>query len=183
MRAGSRHVPAHPGRRAAGTGGSRAAARLDSLERLAEPVVRAAGMDLEAVELTPAGKRSVLRVVVDAPDGVDLDDVALVSQALSAELDAAAVMGEAPYTLEITSPGVDRPLTLARHWRRAAGRMVRVPLTSSSQAVSGRVVAADDDGVILDIEGERRAFGFAELGPGKVQVEFRRDDMGESRGY
>ena len=49
--------------------------------------------------------------------------------------------------------------------------------------MSGRVIAADDEGVVLDIEGEQRAFSFTELGPGKVQVEFRRDDMGESRGY
>ncbi|HUK73198.1 MAG TPA: ribosome maturation factor RimP [Streptosporangiaceae bacterium] len=183
MRAGSRHLPAHPGGSGDGNGTSRAADRLDALERLAEPVVRAASMDLEAVELTPAGRRRVLRVVVDALGGAELDEMALVSHALSAELDAAGIMGETPYTLEVTSPGVDRPLTRPRHWRRAVGRLVSVPLTGTAQAVSGRVMAADDDGVVLDIEGDQRAFGFTELGPGKVQVEFRRDDMGESGGH
>jgi len=195
MRAGPGHVPARPGRRGEGISGAHAVARLDALERLAEPVVRAAGMDLEAVQLSPAGRRWLLRIVVDASGGVGLDDMALVSQALSAELDVAGTMAETPYTLEVTSPGVDRPLTQPRHWRRAVGRMVSVPLTGGSdgdrhrnsrtalRTVSGRVIAADDDRVVLDIEGEQRGFGFAELGPGKVQVEFRRDGMGESRGY
>src|SRR5260370_10425914 len=113
------HPPAHPGRgaRGAGTaggesnGGPHAGARLDTLERLAEPVVRAAGMDLEEVQLFPVGRRRVLRVVVDTSGGVSLDDMALVSQALSAELDAAGCMGHVPYTLEATSPRVISPPT------------------------------------------------------------------------
>jgi len=207
MRAGSRYEPASLGpngntsgnrggeRTGDGQGGPRAAARLDAVRRFAEPVVRAAGMDLEDVQLTPVGRRRLLRVVVDASGGVDLDDMALVSHALSAELDAAGVMGDTPYTLEVTSPGVDRPLSEPRHWQRSVGRMVKVAVTGhggeegpngrvrTARVVSGRVVAADGDGVVLDIEGEQRGFGFAELGPGKVQVEFRRDDMGESRGH
>jgi len=137
-------------------------------------------------------------VVVDADGGVSLDDIALVSREVSARLDGAGAMGEAPYTLEVSSPGVDRPLTLPRHWRRAAGRLVRVPLagpggnglsstapapgpageagqaTGDSQAgpIEGRVIAAGDGGVILEVDGERREFGYAELGPGRVQVEF-----------
>jgi ribosome maturation factor RimP len=190
-----------------GNGGPRADARLDALERLAEPVVRAGGLDLEEIQLIPAGRRRLLRIVVDAPGGAALDDMALVSQALSAELDAAGIMGEARYTLEVTSPGVDRPLTRPRHWRNSVGRMVRVPLTghgavagrpgdrgdrghggdrggaSAARVVFGRVIAADDAGVVVDIEGSQRRFGFAELGPGKVQVEFSRDDTGESRGH
>jgi ribosome maturation factor RimP len=203
MHAGSRHAPAHPVRggkgggaaRGEGNGGPYPAARLGTLERLAEPMVRAAGMDLEEVQLTPVGRRRVLRVVVDAPGGVSLDDIALVSQALSAELDAAGCMGDMPYTLEVTSPGVDRPLTAPRHWQRSVGRIVTVTVTGrdrgeagggavdAKRTVSGRVMAADADGVVLDIGGEQRGFGFGELGPGKVQVEFRRDDTGESHGH
>jgi len=179
MRAGSHHVPARPGR----SGQDGPAARLAAVERLADPVVRAAGLELEAVHLSPAGRRRQLRLVVDAPGGAGLDDMALVSEALSAELDRAGIMGEAPYTLEVTSPGVDRPLTQPRHWRRAIGRMVVVRLDGGSRAISGRVMAADDHSVVLEAGGEQREFGFADLGPGKVQVEFRRDDMGESRGY
>jgi ribosome maturation factor RimP len=182
MRAGSRHVPAQLGRDGEGNGGPRAAGRLDALERLAGPVVRAAGMDLEEVQLTQVGRRRLLRFVVDAQGGAGLDEMALVSQALSARLDSAGIMGETPYTLEVTSPGVDRPLTKPQHWKHAVGRMVKVG-PGAGPAVSGRVIAADDDGVVLDIDGQQRGFGFAELGPGKVQVEFRRDDVGESHGH
>jgi ribosome maturation factor RimP len=141
------------------------------------PVVTAAGMDLESVRVTAAGRRRLLRVVVDSDRGVSLDDAAAVSRDLSAVLDRAAVMGDFPYTLEVSSPGVDRPLTERRHWRRAVGRLVRVTVTDSAGfgPVSGRVVAADTDGVTLEVEGDpktRRRFPYDVLGPGAIQVEF-----------
>ena len=84
-------------------------------------------MDLESVRVGSAGRRRLLRVVVDADGGVALDDIALISRDLSARLDETGAMGETAYTLEVSSPGVDRPLTQPRHWRRAVGRLVRVP--------------------------------------------------------
>jgi ribosome maturation factor RimP len=169
-------------------------AEAERLTTLLEPVVSSAGLDLESVRISAAGRRWLLRVVVDADKGPGLDEIALVSRSVSAELDASGVMGQAAYTLEVSSPGVDRPLTEPRHWRRAVGRLVYAPLsrpapaapaapgqtTPSSPteparyltAVQGRVVAAGADAVTLDIEGERREFGYPDLGPGRVQVEF-----------
>ena len=135
------------------------------------PVVTAAGYDLEDVSVTAAGRRSVVRVVVDRDGGIDLDAVAEVSRTLSAALDESDVMGQAPYVLEVTSPGVDRPLTQPRHWRRAAGRLVRVNVADAG-SVTGRVTTADDDNVTLDVDGNARSFAFADLGPGHVEVEF-----------
>jgi ribosome maturation factor RimP len=157
-------------------GGSRSAASAVDERRLAElirPVVSAAGMDLESVRVTMAGRRRLLRVVVDSDHGVSLDDAADVSREVSATLDATDVIGDVPYTLEVSSPGVDRPLTEPRHWRRAAGRLVRVK-TGTAATVQGRVVAADADGVTLDVEGAARRFGYGDLGAGAVQVEFAR---------
>jgi ribosome maturation factor RimP len=138
------------------------------------PVVAAAGMDLEAVRVSTAGRRRLLRVIVDSDNGVSLDDAATVSRDLSGALDSVAVMGDFPYTLEVSSPGVDRPLTEPRHWRRAVGRLIKVTVTGSggSRLVSGRVSATDADGVTLDIDGAPRRFAYADLGPGAVQVEF-----------
>lgn len=141
------------------------------------PVVAAAGMDLESVRVTAAGRRRLLRVVVDSDRGVSLDDAAAASRELSAALDTVAVMGDFPYTLEVSSPGVDRPLTDRRHWRRAVGRLVQVAVTDAigSGPVSGRIAAADADGVTLDVDGDpnaRRRFPYAVLGPGAIQVEF-----------
>jgi len=149
----------------------------DRIADVIRPVVAAAGMDLESVRVTAAGRRRLLRVVVDSDRGVSLDDAAAVSRELSAALDTVAVMGDFPYTLEVSSPGVDRPLTDPRHWRRAVGRLVQVTVTDSggARAVSGRISAADGDGVTLDVEGDpkiRRRLPYALLGPGAIQVEF-----------
>lgn len=143
----------------------------DKIAEVIRPVVGAAGMDLESVRVSAAGRRRLLRVVVDSDQGVSLDDAAAVSRQLSAALDAGPVMGDFPYTLEVSSPGVDRPLTDPRHWRRSAGRLVQVT-AGEAGTVTGRVVAADLDGVTLDIGGDRRRFGYATLGAGAVQVEF-----------
>ena len=135
------------------------------------PVIAAAGMDLESVRVSAAGRRRLLRVVVDSDRGVSLDDAAAISRKLSAALDAAPVMGDFPYTLEVSSPGVDRPLTDPRHWRRAVGRLVQVTAADAGP-ISGRVLAADADGVTLDVAGDHRRFGYAALGAGAIQVEF-----------
>jgi ribosome maturation factor RimP len=135
------------------------------------PVIAAAGMDLESVRVSAAGRRRLLRVVVDSDRGVSLDDAAAISRKLSAALDATPVMGDFPYTLEVSSPGVDRPLTDPRHWRRAVGRLVQVTAADAGP-ISGRVLAADADGVTLDVAGDHRRFGYAGLGAGAIQVEF-----------
>src|SRR5689334_20703224 len=96
------------------------------------------GLDVEAVELTPAGKRRVLRIAVDKDGGVSLDDVAAATRAINDVLDATDALGEQPYTLEVTSRGVDRPLSLPRHWRRNASRLVKVTLADGS-VVTGRI--------------------------------------------
>lgn len=143
----------------------------DALERLIAPAATALDMDLESVRVSAAGRRRLLRVVVDKDGGVSLDEAARLSHELSAALDASGVMGEAPYTLEVSSPGVGRPLTQPRHWRRAAGRLARVHAASSG-TIQGRIVAADGAAVTLDVGGEHRRFGYPDLGPGEVLVEF-----------
>ena len=153
----------------------------DRLARLLEPVVHAMNMDLEGVRVSSAGRRRVLRVFVDADGGVSLDDIAFASRELSIKLDGSAEMGDQPYTLEVSSPGVDRPLTQPRHWRRAAGRLVVAPLRAEtaghsdgngSATAEGRITAWSELGVTLERDGVTREYQYAELGPGRVQVEF-----------
>jgi ribosome maturation factor RimP len=143
------------------------------LAGLIQPVAAAAGMDLETVQVTKAGKRRRLIVVVDADGGVSHTGLDSVSREISAVLDTSNAMGEVPYTLEVTSPGVDRPLTEPKHWRRAARRLVKVKVAGEG-TIMGRVVAADEAGVILDVDGARRELGYSALGPGAMQVEFGR---------
>ncbi|AFR10244.1 MULTISPECIES: ribosome maturation factor RimP [Nocardiopsis] len=151
-----------------------AQARNERIVELLEPVLAEAGLDLEAVELTPAGKRRVLRVIVDSDKGVDLDTVGEVSQEVNEALDASDVMGELPYVLEVTSPGVDRPLTLPRHWRRSRGRLVKVSLVEGGN-LTGRVIESDDQGVTLDVKGRTRVLAYDTIAKAKVEVEFRRE--------
>ncbi|WP_219470755.1 ribosome maturation factor RimP [Nonomuraea rhizosphaerae] len=147
----------------------------DHLMKLLEPVVSAEGLDLEDVKVTQAGKRRLLRVIVDRDGGVSLDDVAEVSQAVSTLLDDTDAMGQSAYTLEVSSPGVDRPLTEPRHWRRAAKRLVKAELRDGT-VVEGRVRSADESGVELDVDGTGRRLDYQDLTRGRVQVEFRRID-------
>jgi ribosome maturation factor RimP len=135
------------------------------------------GLDLEAVEVTPAGKRRLLRVAVDKDGGVTLDDIAEATQAVSGELDDGTLMGEQAYTLEVTSRGVDRPLTEPRHWRRNHDRLVRANLSDGSQ-VTGRVGSSDDSGVTLVVSGTPRRVEYAEVIKALVQVEFNRKTEG-----
>jgi ribosome maturation factor RimP len=157
------------------------------LRDVVEPVVADAGYDLEALSLKRVGRRHLVRVLVDSDDGVHLDAVATLSRQISTALDAAEetggdlIVGE--YELEVSSPGVDRPLSLPRHWRRNVGRLVKV--TAADRPVTGRVIAADETGVELDVDGQTHRLGYGELGPGRVQIEFNRladladEDIGE----
>ena len=170
----------HGSSRAPSRAPSRGSADAERIVGLLEPAVAALGMDLEDVRISSAGRRRLLRIVVDADGGVSLDDMALASRELSATLDRAAAMGEASYTLEVSSPGVDRPLTEPKHWRRAVGRVVSAPLrsqpgtsaTAPDATVTGRVAGADSSGVRIDVDGASREFGYSELGPGRIQIEF-----------
>jgi ribosome maturation factor RimP len=142
-----------------------------------EPVVTAAGYDLEDVAVSRAGRRHVVRVLVDTDGGINLDDVAVVSREISAALDTAEENGgevlAGEYQLEVGSPGVDRPLTEPRHWRRNVTRLVAV------NGLTGRVIGVDDEGIVLDVDGTPRHLAFGELGPGRVQIEFKRLDEAE----
>ncbi|HEY0636741.1 MAG TPA: ribosome maturation factor RimP [Pseudonocardiaceae bacterium] len=140
-------------------------------------VVRSAGLELEELDVSPAGRRRMVRVVLDTPDGspLDLDVVADVSRAVSAALDDAdGLLGGAAYTLEVGSPGVDRPLTLPRHWTRARLRRVAVRTTDGAELLA-RAGDADLDpsgGVTLLVDGTTRRVPFSEIDRAVVQVEF-----------
>jgi len=143
---------------------------------LSEPLA-ALGVDVESVEVQKAGRRHVVRVVVDRDGGVDLDLIAAVSRRASELLDEPPLSDElpGPFVLEVTSPGVDRPLTEARHWRRAASRLVQITLTDGS-VVEGRIGAMPtDEEVIVTTDGGDRSISLTDVQRASVQVEFNRD--------
>ncbi|MFD1814205.1 ribosome maturation factor RimP [Rhodococcus gannanensis] len=139
------------------------------------------GYDLEDVTVSKAGSRSVVRVMVDSDTGLDLDDVAELSRRISDRLDATTEFGETPYTLEVTSPGVDRPLTEPRHWRRAQGR--RVQITLADEKVVGRVGLLRDEAIDLVVPAKGgpvvREVALGDVVQAVVQVEFSRPNAQE----
>lgn len=149
---------------------------------LAGPV-SSLGVDLESVEVQRAGRRHLVRVVIDKDGGVDLDTVADVSRAISELLDSPPLADElsGPFVLEVTSPGVDRPLTEAKHWRRAIGRLVDATLRSGER-IEGRVVGIDEAGVVtLSATSGEVAVPIDDVERAIVQVEFSRSDDEEGR--
>lgn len=150
----------------------------DTRDRLAAELVaplQALGLDLEGVDLSAAGKRRVLRVAVDQDGGVTMDEIAEATREVSRVLDEGDLMGERAYTLEVSSRGVDRPLTLPRHWRRNVTRLVTVSLVGEDE-VTGRLLAADEEGADLDVGGSPRRIVFADVARAKVQIEFTKHE-------
>lgn len=134
-------------------------------------------LELEAVEIAPSGRRTRLRVVVDGdgPDGrgPGLDDLAEATKAVSSALDDSEVTGSTPYTLEVTSRGVSRPLTKPQHWRRNRDRLVAVTL-SDDTSLTGRITASTDRTVTLAVDGTPRELDYDDIRKAVVQVEFAR---------
>ncbi len=147
---------------------------------LAGPVSEA-GVDLEDVEVRAAGRRRVVRVSIDSDGGVTLDDVAAVTRVVSRVLDDSDVMGDQAYILEVGSPGVSRPLTLPRHWRRNIGRLVRVVLAEGSEPFLARIRSVNEDDpatVIITVvaDDKERQIATADITRAVIQVEMNRPD-------
>ncbi len=150
------------------------------LAELVSPVVEAAGLVTEKVEVTTVGRRRLVRVVVDLPEtetgSVDLDRVAEVSRAVGKRLDEVGEIdsgvGDGPYSLEVGTPGVDRPLTERRHWLRARTRLVRV-VRHGHEPVTGRLVAVTDDGPVLSLDGDEQRLAWDDVRSARVEVELR----------
>ncbi|WP_025274930.1 ribosome maturation factor RimP [Haloglycomyces albus] len=148
---------------------------IDQLREIIAPAVERLGYDLDDLKAKKAGRRVVVTVVADGDNGVSLDAVAEISKEVNNALESAETTGgwfaDAPYTLEVSSPGIDRPLTLPRHWKRNIGRLVAVSV--GEERLNGRIAAADERGIELESKGANRRLEYSELGPGKVQIELK----------
>ncbi|MEA5454589.1 ribosome maturation factor RimP [Sinomonas sp. JGH33] len=183
------HRDARPGREAVGAPFAAEEARLHAL---LEPAVQAHRLFLEGITIKAAGAHRTVHVVVDLPQeetgGVGLDVIAEISRELSTVLDGTAgtFADNRPYDLEVSSPGVARPLTEPRHWHRARGRLVKVNVIQGEN-VTGRLTQVTDDGVTLvpDLpalkgvkpkQGESVTLPFSRIRSGRVEIEFARLD-------
>lgn len=148
------------------------------LEPLVAEAVEAEGFDLDALDVQQAGRRKLVKVVVDGDEGVELDQVAEISRAVSAVLDQHEHLIAGAYTLEVSSPGLDRPLAKVRHWRRARNRLVKVTPAEGAQFI-GRVGMVSDDSVRILVDGEIRDLRYADVHKAVVEVEFKQPPAAE----
>ena len=148
---------------------------------LLSDLVQTKGFDLEDVTVVAAGKHSAVKIMVDREEGIDLDSLPAISRDISDVFDGVDDFGEAPYTLEVTTPGTDRPLTAPRHWRRARGRMVRIQLVE--EKFDARVGALDGETVTLVTRAKgvlrTREVALSTVVKAVVQVEFSRPKADE----
>ncbi|MFD4763834.1 MULTISPECIES: ribosome maturation factor RimP [unclassified Streptomyces] len=156
----------------------------ERLRGLLEPLVSAEQLDLEEIEVSRAGRRRVLRIIVDSEEGVELDACAELSRAISEKLDETDAMGEGEYVLEVSSPGADRPLTEHRHYVRATGRLAKLQLREGGDLVA-RILAVDEEGLDLEVPGVKgrkptsRRVAFDDIAKARVEIEFSRKDKKE----
>ena len=150
---------------------------VNTLTELLTPAVTQAGFVLEEVTVTPVGKRRLVAVVVDCEDrNPSLDEVTIVSREVSAILDNYTQMGEMPFTLEVTTPGIDRPLTQGRHWKKNVGRLVKITPKTGEKYI-GRIASVKDNAVTIEIKGKESEISFAEISRAQIEVEFNRKEV------
>jgi ribosome maturation factor RimP len=147
----------------------------EELIGLLNPVVAEFSLDLDDLTLSKAGKRRVLEVTLDGDEGVDLDEVAAVSRAISEVLDETDVMGSLPYTLEVGTRGVNRPLVKPVHWARNIGRLVVV--AGDAINATGRIVKFVDPMVTLEIGNQERTLSITEISRANIEVEFKKREQ------
>jgi len=151
----------------------------DQISQLVTPAVEAQGLFLEEVQLDSPGKHRIVTCIVDVPASLNLDQVTAVSRAISELLDEAAFMGDTPFTLEVTSPGVDRPLTAPRHFVKNHGRLLKV-VKNDGATITGRIEESSETSVTLSYlekkEEKRTEVALADIKRATVEIEFNRKD-------
>jgi ribosome maturation factor RimP len=151
----------------------------DQISELITPALQQAGYFLEDVNLVTPGNHRIVTVIVDGETSLNLDQVTVASKLVSELMDEAPFMGETPFTLEVTSPGIDRPLTLPRHFAKNISRLLKVTKTDGV-VVTGRITSNNDDSVTLSVvekkESKEVVLALAEIKRAIVEIEFNRKD-------
>ena len=151
----------------------------DQISDHISPALHQAGYFLEDINIVSPGQHRIVTVIVDGESALNLDQVTAASKLISELLDEATFMGETPFTLEVTSPGIDRPLTLARHYTKNIDRLLKVTQTNG-QVVTGRILSNTESDVTLSVQEKKEMkeviIAFADIKRAQVEIEFNRKD-------
>jgi ribosome maturation factor RimP len=151
----------------------------DQISELITPALQQAGYFLEDVNLVTPGQHRIVTIIVDGERALNLDQVTVATKMISELLDEAQFMGETPFTLEVTSPGVDRPLTQPRHFSKNTDRLLKVVKTDG-EVVTGRISSNTENDVTLLVTEKKESkdvvLKFSEIKRATVEIEFNRKD-------
>jgi ribosome maturation factor RimP len=151
----------------------------DQISELVTPALTQAGYFLEDINIVTPGQHRIVTVIVDGESALNLDQVTVASKLVSELLDEATFMGETPFTLEVTSPGIDRPLTLPRHFAKNVTRLLKV-VKSDGEVVTGRIASNSDSEVTLTVTEKKTTsdvvVAIADIKRATVEIEFNRKD-------
>ena len=134
------------------------------------PAIESLGFYIEDITITSAGKRSMLTVIVDGDTHLSLDQVTVATKAISEIVENLPTLGNNPFTLEVTSPGLDRPLTKPRHWRKNLDRLIKIVLTDGKE-IKGRIKGSTETSVTVN----EQVINFADIKRATLEVEFKKD--------
>jgi len=134
------------------------------------PAIESLGFYIEDITITSAGKRSMLTVIVDGDTHLSLDQVTVATKAISEIVENLPTLGNNPFTLEVTSPGLDRPLTKPRHWRKNQDRLIKIVLTDGKE-VNGRIKDSTETSVTVDDQ----TINFTDIKRATLEVEFKKE--------
>jgi ribosome maturation factor RimP len=143
-----------------------AAAEREAVERLVRPVVEAAGLELWDVSLGKEAGRMVLRAFVDREGGIDLDTISSISERISRRLDLEGFSPDRPYSLEVSSPGLERALREPRHFERSVGQTVKVKTAApvgGRRTHEGALVSADSEAIVIASDGGELRVSYADI--------------------
>lgn len=141
----------------------------DDVASAIRPIIEAGGNYLEEIKIVAAGKRKLITIIIDSDSYLNLDQVTAVSRDISEVIENVSSLGDTPFTLEVTSPGTDRPLTLPRHWKKNQGKLVKISLLEGGSA-EGRINNSDD----LAVELDSGSIKFADIKKALLQIEFKK---------
>ncbi len=151
----------------------------DQISELVTPALTQAGYFLEDINIVTPGQHRIVTVIVDGESALNLDQVTVASKLVSELLDEATFMGETPFTLEVTSPGIDRPLTLPRHFAKNVTRLLKV-VKSDGEVVNGRIASNTDSDLTLTVTEKKTTsevvISIADIKRATVEIEFNRKD-------
>ena len=142
--------------------------KSEEISAVITPAINALGFYIEDITITSAGRRSLITVIVDGDTHLSLDQVTVATKAISEIMETISAVGDNSFTLEVTSPGLDRPLTKARHWQKNINRLVKVVLLDGSE-IKGRIKNVNEVSTTVD----EKNINYSDIKRATLEIEFK----------